>query len=147
MGKVSFSQLSVCPRLGGTYPGLWSQVLSQVSGPVVFLRGYSCPRLEGGTQVTDGGFSSTRQRGTPVPGGGYPISGFLQTRQGYPPPPQEGQDWSTPRPKTEQQSEYLLHGGRYASCVRAGGLSCSSVSFCGSLSIVSMSPTEGHGFL
>ena len=27
--------------------------------------------------------------------------------------------------KIEQHREYLLHGGRYASCVHAGGLSCS----------------------
>ena len=26
--------------------------------------------------------------------------------------------------KTEQHREYLLHGGRYAPCVHAGGLSC-----------------------
>ena len=26
--------------------------------------------------------------------------------------------------KIGQQNEYLLHGGRYASCVQAGGLSC-----------------------
>ena len=26
--------------------------------------------------------------------------------------------------KIEQHREYLLHGGRYASCVHAGGLSC-----------------------
>ena len=31
--------------------------------------------------------------------------------------------------KIEQHREYLLHGGRYASCVHAGGLSC-SVCFC-----------------
>ena len=41
--------------------------------------------------------------------------------------PQLGQGY-TPLPETEQQSEYLLRGGRYASCVHAGGLS-SYVSF------------------
>ena len=29
--------------------------------------------------------------------------------------------------KIEQHREYLLHGGRYASCVHAGGLSCLTV--------------------
>ena len=29
--------------------------------------------------------------------------------------------------KTGQHREYLLHGGRYASCVHAGGLSCSHI--------------------
>ena len=28
------------------------------------------------------------------------------------------------QPETKQQSEHLLHGGRYASCGHAGGLSC-----------------------
>ena len=32
--------------------------------------------------------------------------------------------WGTP-PPTDQHSEHLLRGGRYASCVHAGGLSCS----------------------
>ena len=29
--------------------------------------------------------------------------------------------------KIGQQNEYSLHGGRYASCVHAGGLSCFSI--------------------
>ena len=32
--------------------------------------------------------------------------------------------WGTPSPHTGQQMEYLIRGGRYASCVHAGGLSC-----------------------
>ena len=43
-----------------------------------------------------------------------------------------GEDGGTPGPglrnpppfRKGQQSEYLLHGGGYASCVHAGGLSC-----------------------
>ena len=38
-----------------------------------------------------------------VPCGGYPVRGGTQLGQ---------------------HREYLLHGGRYASCVHAGGLSC-----------------------
>ena len=41
---------------------------------------------------------------------------------GVPPPPM-GLDGGTPLKKTEQQNEHLLHGGRYASCDQAGGLS------------------------
>ena len=51
---------------------------------------------------------------TPTPvmdGGTPPPSGHWI---GYPPPYQ----------KIEQPSEHLLCGGRYASCVHAGGLSC-----------------------
>ena len=46
-------------------------------------------------------------------------------RTGWAPPPH--QDWMgypPPRQDTDQHSEHLLHGGRHASCVHAGGLSC-----------------------
>ena len=33
-------------------------------------------------------------------------------------------------PGTEQQSEHLIRGGRYASCVHAGGLSCTIMNEC-----------------
>ena len=69
------------------------------------------------------------------PGGGeyrsdYPLARIIL---GYPPPqchdrlgyPRPGQDWGTlPPPETEQQSEYLLRGGRFGPCVHAGVLSC-----------------------
>ena len=59
----------------------------------------------------------------PVPFLGVPQS-LARTGLGYP-PPDPGQDWGTTTPsETEQQSEYLLHGGRYASCGQAGELSC-----------------------
>ena len=64
---------------------------------------------------------------------GYPLQPGLdgvsppspRTGRGTPP----GQDWGTHSwewgtPGSEQQSEYLLHGGRYASCDHARGLSC-----------------------
>ena len=53
-------------------------------------------------------------QGTPQQGGahlGYPLAGGAPT-QGSP-------------LQQEQHSVYLLHGSRYASCVQAGGLSCS----------------------
>ena len=40
---------------------------------------------------------------------------FSLVPMGVPPPPNQ---------ETEQQSEHLLRGGRYASCVHAGELSC-----------------------
>ena len=56
-----------------------------------------------------------------LPGGG--------TQVGYPPSPRPGQEgggYSAGGGGTQlgQQKEYSLHGGRYASCVHAGGLSC-----------------------
>ena len=51
----------------------------------------------------------------PGPGMGYPPG----PGTGYPPGPEMGYP-----PPTDQHSEHLLHGGRYASCVHAGGLSC-----------------------
>ena len=63
---------------------------------------------------------------------GYPILG-----QDRAPPPPHQQDGGTPPiqvpgqdgggggvPELEQYSGYFLRGGRYASCVHAGGLSC-----------------------
>ena len=84
----------------------------------------------GGTQV-----GSPSWQGTP-PGqdGGYPFgyspAGYPPGQgthlAGYPPgqgtPPQPGQDGGGTQ--LGQQKEYSLHGGQYASCVHAGGLSC-----------------------
>ena len=60
--------------------------------------------------------------GTPL--GGYPGRGGTLVR--YPPRP--GQDGGGTLlgggTQVGQQKEYSLHGGRYASCVHAGGLSC-----------------------
>ena len=61
-------------------------------------------------------------------GWGYPLSGL----DGIPPPlgldggtPWSGLDEGAQPPvMIEQQSEHLLRGERYASCVHAGGLSC-----------------------
>ena len=78
---------------------LQSQVLSQVSGPRSFPRGYPNP-------------------GQRVPQDRVPSD---QARTGVPPT----WDWGTPsqdRTETEQRSEYLLRGGRYASCGHAGAL-------------------------
>ena len=83
--------------------------------------GYPVRYPPGGTQVRHpprGGYlgqvpplGGTRS-GTPP--GGYP--GQVPPR-GVPRPPRGGT-------RVGQQKEYSLHGGRYASCVHAGGLSC-----------------------
>ena len=82
--------------------------------------GYPLPRSRWGVpHPADGG--------TPFPGlGGYPHldlgRGYPHLGKGYPP--------SRPDPRTGgypllvQHSMYLLRGGRCASCVHAGGLSC-----------------------
>ena len=69
----------------------------------------------------------TRSGTPPQPGqdGGYPGRGGTLVR--YPPPARSG--WGGypaggGGTQVGQQKEYSLHGGRYASCVHAGGLSC-----------------------
>ena len=95
-------------------------------------------------------------QGVPQPGpdkGGYPSqvqTGGTPVRDGLTPPPRPGQDGGVPQsgmgytpgqdrrvtpvsdgvpPWMGQQMEYLRSGGRYTSCVHAGGLSCYSVKF------------------
>ena len=122
--------LSVYHWFGGGYP---------IPGPVREGGRYPIPGLDGGYPFQG-------------PGGGYPIPGLdggtppLHPDLGWvtphpdlgwgtPPvqtldrvhPPQSRTEWGTPPSpgqKTEQHSEHLLRGGRYASCVHAGGLSC-----------------------
>ena len=66
----------------------------------------------------------------PRPGTGYPLGWGTPQTWNRAPPPDMGWGtppdlrWGTPLPQTDQHSEHLLHGGRYASCVHAGGLSC-----------------------
>ena len=92
----------VCPFTpGGGVPQ--SQVLSQVSGRRCFLTRTGAPSSQYRTGVPP---SQDRTRVPPWLGLGYPS----------PAPP--------PKKKTEQQSEHLLRGRQYASCVHAGGLSC-----------------------
>ena len=56
----------------------------------------------------------TLARGVPWPGG--TLAGGVPWLGGYP------AQWGGTQ--LGQHREYLLHGGRYASCVHAGGLSC-----------------------
>ena len=92
---------------GGTRSQVWTGGVTQFPG------------LDGGRYP----IPRSRQGGTPIPG---LDGGTLE----YPPHPGQvpGQDRGYPGvppcQDTEQHSEHLLHGGRYASCVHAGGLSC-----------------------
>ena len=71
--------------------------------------------LPGGTQI---GYPPA---GYPPPRPGWGVGTLLGgTQVGY--PPAGGDGGGT---QLGQQKEYSLHGGRYASCVHAGGLSCS----------------------
>ena len=67
------------------------------------------PPQEGGTRTP-----------SPLPGRGG--GGVWVPPRGYPDPPQGG--YPVRYPPWPGQKEYSLHGGRYASCVHAGGLSC-----------------------
>ena len=58
-------------------------------------------------------------RGDPA-GGRYPAGGRVPCQGGY---PARG-DTLLGGTQVGQQKEYSIHGGRYASCVHAGGLSC-----------------------
>ena len=128
MGKVIFS---VCPHLlGGGVPHLRSEVGGTPSQVWV-----------GGTpsQVWVGGTPSQVQ-GYPISGatpclGGTPSQGGTQCSGGphvWGVPHVQGVPhvwWGVPHLQppphcTEQHSEHLLRGGRCASCVHAGGLSC-----------------------
>ena len=66
-------------------------------------------------------------RGYPIPGPGVPHPrswGVPHPRFGGTPSQVRGEGVPQVPPRTDQHSEHLLRGGRYASCVHAGGLSC-----------------------
>ena len=75
-----------------------------------------------------GGYPARSSRGwggTLLGGGGDPGRGVPYL--GTPPRPdlaRSGQGGGAGGTQLGQQKEYSLHGGRYASCVHAGGLSC-----------------------
>ena len=135
----------------GGYPG---QVPPRVPGPPrgvprsgTFPPGGTQVRYHppgGGTRVRypPGGVPGPPRGGTRVryPPGGYPSQ--VPPPGGYPDPPPGGylgqvsprgvpKSGTPPQGGTRvgQQKEYSLHGGRYASCVHAGGLSCILNSF------------------
>ena len=133
------------PDLGGGYP------IQLTRGYPIQLMGVPHSRYRWGaphSRSRQGGTPSSLGQGWyPIPGMdggtlGYPhprLNGVLdgwmeylpvQDCMGYPPPPQR-LDGVPPPPlpphkETDQQSEHLLRGERYASCVHAGGLICFS---------------------
>ena len=131
----------------GGYPGLvppQGGTRTPPGGTQVWLppRGYlDPPGGYPGLATPSGGVfrSGTPPGGTQVryPPWGYPDPPRGVPRSRYPPegysgpvPPRGGtQVWYPDSPpgggtQVGQQKEYSLHGGRYASCVHAGGLSC-----------------------
>ena len=113
----------------------WSQVRR---GGKVPIPGHDGGGLPWGTPMgytiqVPGQDGDVPQGTPPSPGWGSPSRS--QVRLGYPPsagwglppPSVPGQDRGVPR--LEQYGVYLLRGGRYASCVHAGGLSCSKFAF------------------
>ena len=120
----------------GSFPGLWSQVLSQGCTPVLTRKGYPSPGL-GVLQSQPGGYPMTglpppqpgqnwstpqpgQDWGTPWPGQDWvtPPPPPLQSGMGYPLARTGvplGQNWGnppTPNPETEHLMEYLLCDGR-----------------------------------
>ena len=125
MGKVLFSQVSVCSHFGG-YPHL-----AKLGGiPIQLTGGYPIWPMGGGTPIQlTWGYPILLTGVTPsiwmmgvvtpsswqwVPPLELDCSTPHRTWMGYPPPHQE----------TEQQSKHLLRSRWYASCVHAGGISC-----------------------
>ena len=78
--------------------------------------GGTLPGPAGGGVPWPGGYPG----GVPWPGG-YPDWGGVPWPGGY---PGRGGTLAGGGTQLAQHREYLLHGGRYASCVHAGGLSC-----------------------
>ena len=120
MGRLCFDTcLSVCPPLGrGVTPARSGQGVPQPGG--------TCPGYPPG-QVRTGGThpryppGQVRTGVTPDWGVATPLP-LARSGQGV--PQLGGPTWGKP-PPPPQHMEYLISGGRYASCVHAGGLSCS----------------------
>ena len=98
---------SVCPHLGRGYPG---QVRRWGEGVV------PRPGLTGGWIPHPGLTGGTPARSD--------LGGYPSPQQGYPPSRGTPGSGTPPPPGAGQHMEYLISGGRYASCVHAGGLSC-----------------------
>ena len=124
-----FSLFTLAGGEGGTPSQIWGvpHLRSEVGGGYLARSGLGgVPHPMSGV----GGYPISGPGGTPSPeedpmsGRGYPMSG-----RGY---PMSGGGYPISRPSphcTEQHSEHLLRGGRCASCVHVGGISC-CISLC-----------------
>ena len=136
ISKYLYFGMSVCSPLvgggGGGYPipglGEGYHILLMGGGGTssqVWIGGrYPIPGSGAGVPHSRSGWGG----GYLIPGldGGYPVPGFSGD-QGWRTPPPPRTEWvtpPTPNQETEQHSEHLLRGGRYASCVHTGGLCC-----------------------
>ena len=135
MGKVMFSQVCVHWTLGGGYPSPRFFPRSQVPGP------FKGVPLSWSMGVPQSQLGVPQHKGTPCPGQDWGTPGKNRTavapsqdRTGVPPPARTGVPplamTGLGYPQPGQQSEYLLLGGRYASCGHAEGLSCWNKDFC-----------------
>ena len=100
---------------GGGQVQLGGDQVQPTGGVRSSWRGRSGPAAWGGGQVQLAGGVRSSCGGWVRPGGGQvqPAGGGVRSSQ-------QGRS-----AKIGQQNEYSLHGGQYASCVHAGGLSCS----------------------
>ena len=134
--SVVHSHLGYTP-LPGSYPGLWSQVLSWRYPSSRFFPRSPVPSPFLGVPHSWLGVLQSWLVGTQYQPGGTPGLGYCPSLDRTGVPHWLVQDWHTtpsqdrtgvPLPhKTEQQSEYLLCNGWYASCSHAGGLSSSII--------------------
>ena len=122
----------------GGYPARGYPAVGYPAWRGVPCQGVPCWRVHCQEGTLLGGYSAW---------GGYPGRVPPQTRSGWGVPCQGYPTWVPPRQgippagyppglvrmgggtQLGQQKEYSLHGGRYASCVHAGGLSCSRTCF------------------
>ena len=111
-------QVVGCTPVPGSFPGLWSQVLSRgypILWSHVLSGGYPSPDLEGGTPIPAGGVPVTPvlAGGYPSPGQGYPWTGLGypppdQDRTGVPLPTRTGLEYPPPPPPPEPGLGYPL---------------------------------------
>ena len=144
-GTVLFSQVSVCSHLEGGVPTFQA---GEYLPSQVWMGGTPSNWRVGGEGLYplprsgQGGYLSQLMGVTPsqvwrVPHWrGYPAWKGVPASRGYPPargtpqqgvPPGGGTPLAGATSLPEQHSMYLLRGGRCASCVHAGGLSCLAI--------------------
>ena len=138
MGEGTVFSLFVSPHLGGYPSQVWGEGVPHPSSGWGDTQGTPRPGQDGVPPGPGMGYHP------PEPGTGYPPDqgwgipldlgwGTPQTWDRVPPgpvppgqgiPSRPGMGYPHPPPPELGHNEHLLRGGRYASCVHAGGLSC-----------------------